>query len=163
MRFSSSQPPPTHCCRINLPNASSRSGSESFHSTHCLTNTTRNSLAGIRSLALLLPRPLPSPRLQPRVIHFYLHKLHRLRHLTVLLMLFPTLKLLFPDPICLFKPCLHSFKYRAPPVLGASQRPLKQEGKKFSAAPTRNSYLVPQFLSCLIKADSTLYVYTPIS
>ena len=106
--------PPMHCYRINLPNASSGSGSESFHSTHCLASTARNSLAGIRSLALPLPRPLPAPRLQPRVIHFHLHRLHRLPHLTVSLMLFPTLKLLFPGPTCLFKPCLHSFKYEPP-------------------------------------------------
>ena len=152
---------PSNALLQNLPNASSRSGSESFPSTHCLRSTTRNSLAGI--LALPLPRPLPAPRLQPRVIHFHLHRLHRLPHLTVWLMLFPTLKLLFPDPICLFKPCLYSFKCWAPTVPSASQSPLKQEGKKFNAASTRNSYLVPQFPSCLIKADSTLYVYTPIS
>ena len=46
---------PSNALLQNLPNASSRSGSESFPSTHCLRSTTRNSLAGIRSLALPLP------------------------------------------------------------------------------------------------------------
>lgn len=113
------------------------------------------------------PPPAPPPHPYPGQENdsFSPSKLHHPPQLTALLMLFPTLKLLFPDPNCLFKPCLHSFKYWAPTVPSASQKPLKQEKKKkkLNAASTRNSHLVLQFPSCLLKAHGTLYVLHPWS
>lgn len=67
---------PTQCRQIHLPNSNSLSSSAPFQSTHCLPNTTHNSLAGVHSPPRSAPPLFHHSTPAKRMIEFYLHQLH---------------------------------------------------------------------------------------
>lgn len=157
----------TSHCQISLPDPSSLSCSQSFRSTHCLTNTTQNSLADIcrfpepgKHTLALSPAPPPSITPAKRMIHFYLRQLYLPPLLTFCSCCFLnwTYSSLV-QYVCLNPVFIHS--NIEPQLCQVHLKCHLTKAKNSILLSFRKSHLVLQFLCCLLKACSTLSVLAP--
>lgn len=159
----------TQCHWTSLPNSNGLPTSESFQSTHCLTSTTQNSLAGIRSPLRSGKKTHPCSPAAPPASFTPLWPRERCIFIPapssppadVLLMLFPKWNILFPRPIRLNPAFIHS--HIEPPLCQVHLKCHLAKENNSTTTSVRKSHVILQFPSCCLKAYSTSDVLLPWS